>query len=273
MPASSATPDTSSHARGLVCWPYEGGRTPRTVLLEVRPRERPDDGPVTWLLVEREESCLKPPAQSASIRLTYQIIGARTGNRVVGSFSAYYERGSDGSADRISLTSGTVFLDPPNLCGQHVGTYLMNQIVLWAKRWPTAIVAPIKLLSGQADPENKARRNRFYEQFGLVFDYTDQDEKEGQSRPMPAGMLTQVETWSANIREHNVADYLDKAIQTARNFADCEQRLSALATEYTSAGAHPLQWALHVVWCRHGRQAIGVLFILVSLVLVWLKSA
>ena len=53
----------------------------------------------------------------------------------------------------------------------------------------------------------KSRRNWFYEQFGLVFDYTDPEHREGRSRPMLAGALVKVETWKQNITEHRMLDY------------------------------------------------------------------
>ncbi|MBN0147646.1 hypothetical protein JTL51_32530, partial [Pseudomonas aeruginosa] len=107
-----------------------------------------------------------------------------------------------------SMSKGAVFLDLPGLDGQRIGTYLMNEIVQWVQQWPEANVNGIELLAGQAHGDNKARRNWFYEQFGLVFDYTDPEHREGRSRPMLAGALVKVETWRQNITEHRMLDYL-----------------------------------------------------------------
>lgn len=47
-----------------------------------------------------------------------------------------------------SLTEGIVVIDPPFLNGHGLGTYLMNEIIRWAKRWPNANVNTINLLEG-----------------------------------------------------------------------------------------------------------------------------
>lgn len=54
----------------------------------------------------------------------------------------------------------------------------MNEIVEWVQHWPEESVDGIKLLARQAKDDNKARRNWFYEQFGLVFDYIDPEQCE-----------------------------------------------------------------------------------------------
>ncbi|MNK06936.1 hypothetical protein D3C87_248390 [compost metagenome] len=43
------------------------------------------------------------------------------------------------------------------------------------------------LVSDAADPQNRLRRNRFYEGFGLEFDFTDKDKSAGVSRSILAG--------------------------------------------------------------------------------------
>ncbi len=69
-----------------------------------------------------------------------------------------------------ALSEGAIFLNlPTKFEGQHIGTYMLNEIVLLAKQWQGAKVDSIKLISGQAHGDNKERRNRFYEQFGLEF--------------------------------------------------------------------------------------------------------
>ena len=61
-----------------------------------------------------------------------------------------------------------------------LGIYLMNEIVGWAKQWPDTPVREVTLLASDAgDPQNRLRRNRFYEGFGLEFDFTDKDKSAG----------------------------------------------------------------------------------------------
>lgn len=185
-------------------------------MLEVRGREGPDGPPIAWVFVEREETSksYEGVVYEASIRLNFEIIqpthSFREGGK--GYFTGSYSK-SYGGQPYVSLTSGVmqsgaVFLDLPGLEGNRIGTYLMNQIVLWTKQWPDASVNPIKLISSQARGENKQRRNRFYEQFGIEFDYSSSAQEEGVSRVMLAASLVEVDAWKANIAELNVRDYV-----------------------------------------------------------------
>lgn len=74
------------------------------------------------------------------------------------------------------------------------------------------MVNRVELLAGQAGDDNKARRSWFYEQFGLIFDYTDPEHREGISRPMPVGGLSKMETWKQNILEHRMLEYLTRVL-------------------------------------------------------------
>ncbi len=251
---------------------------PPIYVLEVRERDKLDSDPIAWFFVERQETYRKGDPDNtvyeASITLHYEQIlpkNANNGNNT-GHFSAGYRRGYSNNPI-ISLTypsppsKGAVFLDcAPK--GQRIGTYLMNQIVEWAKQWPEATICPISLQAGQATIDNKARRNRFYEQFGLTFDYTDIEQKEGQSRPMPASALTPVATWQENIREQNVPDYLGELLyirdrmliqledrdRSAMNWRDCIKQ----------AEAKPIRWALRQTW----RRLLPVLILIGALLLL-----
>lgn len=238
---------------------------PRIYVLEIRARLTPEQPPVAWLYVERTETYRRDPRDNqifeASIRLSFERIlptGARRGQNSA-YFSGSYSRGWSGATPCVSLTSestskGAVFLDLPGLEGNRIGTYLLNEIVTWVRQWPDAEVRPIELVSGQAGPENKERRNRFYEQFGLVFDYADEGTKaEGLSRVMPAANLTPVTTWADNIRELDVRKYVGDLLQLSEHQEREARRLEG-ALEY-SAGAlraaemRPLRWAMR----RHGQ--------------------
>ena len=136
------------------------------------------------------------------------------------------------------MSKGAVFLDLPGLDGQRIGTYLMNEIVQCVQQWPEATVNGIELLAGQAHGDNKARRNWFYEQFGLVFDYTDPEHREGRSRPMLAGALVKVETWKQNITEHRMLDYL-AAVLYAEERATSELQCVFHPNTTTHSGPNP----------------------------------
>lgn len=157
----------------------------------------------------------------------------------------------------------------PGLEGHRIGTYLMNEIVRWVLCWPEAIVNPVELVSWQADDENKERRNKFYEQFGLIFDYADQGRQAGLSRPMPAKMLTPVETWKQNITEHRMLDY-PSAMLYAEERASFELacRTSALddvICERGRAEAKPVRWVLKRCYRRYVGFFVCAIILAVSL--------
>lgn len=240
---------------------WRNGETikPRIYVLEVRNKDRPDDKAMAWLYVEREETYEYDPQDNtvykASIRLSYERVGSKRSLQKpsAGYFAASYSRISN----RVSLTNGAVFLDLHGLYGQRIGTYLMNEIIQWAKQWPTASVKSIELFVGQADEENKERRNWFYEQFGLVFDYTDPEHCAGKSRPILVEALVNVETWKQNITELQMTDYQADVLQAKekalKDLQDSENHRATLLAERDQAEAHPLRWAFSQLSsrCKH----------------------
>jgi GNAT superfamily N-acetyltransferase len=256
---------------------------PRVYVLEIRDRDKHDRGPIAWLFVERVETCRKDERDGsvyeASIRLSYERIAPKLARDASGKghFSGSYSR-AFGDGPAVSLTSatttrGTVFLDLPHLDGQRIGTYLMNEIVTWVRQWPDARVRAVELLPGQAGDDNKARRNRFYEQFGLVFDYRDREQREGLSRPMLAAALTPVETWKQNIRERDARQYLGEVLserdRLGSDLAQRERAVRSLVDEIRRAEAHPVRWALRQVWWRWAPIAGQVVMLLIVVALVW----
>lgn len=258
---------------------------PRIQVLEIRDRDKPDSPPIAWLLVEREEVYRRDPRDDsiyeASIRLYYECILPKSAHhsRTKGRFDGSYSKGFNAQSS-VSLTSassgrGAVFLDLPGLQGQRIGTYLMNEIVTWAKRWPDAMVNRVQLLAGQANDENKDRRNWFYEQFGLVFDYTDSEHREGRSRQIPAAALRSIDTWKANIRERRIQDYLADVLfakeRASLELADRERAVKSLLNDRKEAEAKPVRWALRMLWWRYAGAMIGGAFMAGLAALAWLK--
>ncbi|WGS50112.1 hypothetical protein LFL96_00965 [Paraburkholderia sp. D15] len=265
-------------------WKDSGRTKPRIYVLEIRDCEKLGSELVAWLLIERQENYRRDAYDDsiceASIRLSYQRVLPKYSRHAdsKGYFSGGYSRGfGDGSV--ISLTSestakGAVFLDLPGLKGHRIGTYLMNEIVTWAKQWADARVLSVELLAGQADEENKSRRNRFYEQFGLVFDYRDPDRREGLSKPMLAAELIKVDTWKQNICERDVREYLGEVLyERERDGFELLQRGRAnkdLLDEIKRAEARPMRWALRRLLWRF-IPSFGQVAILLGLVaVVWL---
>lgn len=235
---------------------------PRICIVEVRDQNKLEGKPIAWLIVERQEFYRRDERDKsiyeASIRLSYERIGPTYYNGMTarGYFSGGYSRGFTGNP-LVSLTSesignGAVFLDLPGLEGRRIGTYLMNEIVQWAKQWPDAIVHSVELGELQASPENKGRRNRFYERFGLVFDYRDAEHKQGRSRPILVAQLTSVETWKANLRELNVRDYISEVLaeneQMKLNLTRLQRAVDGLSNDIKRAEARPIKWFLRQLW-------------------------
>lgn len=266
-------------------WQGDKRIKPRIYVLEVRAREQPNSSPIAYLLIERQEvqrlDERNGSIAEASIRISYERVEPKSGYRASGKgyFSGGYSRGFSG-APTVSLTSettskGAVFLDPPDLQGHRVGTYLMNEIVTWVRQWPGATVRSVELLEGQSHAENKARRNRFYEQFGLVFDYRDPDHREGLSRPMRAEALTPVETWKANMRELDVREFIGEVLYDHGRMKQLvEQRergIESLTARLRRAESKPLRWALRQTWRRYAHVVFATAILGGLAALAWFK--
>ncbi|MGF6722837.1 hypothetical protein P3T43_002188 [Paraburkholderia sp. GAS41] len=189
----------------------------QTVALQVRPKEAPSKEPLAVLIVqlkERDPYAERGGSEDRELSLSYGVVveGTYSGTySKKGKFKASYHSG----LRTASLTSHVLYqaalnLDLPGLEGNRIGTYLMNAVVLWVKRFPpdTAVNA-ITLLPGQATADNKERRNRFYEQFDIKFDYQLPERREtGKSLPMSVQDLKPVATWSENIVELDITEYV-----------------------------------------------------------------
>ncbi|MBC7951632.1 MAG: hypothetical protein H7Z12_07425 [Rhodospirillaceae bacterium] len=226
---------------------------PRINILEIRAKETPDNPPIAWLIVERIE---ENTPDNSRITMHYERFSTtayqreRHSGTFYGSYSRYH--------NAVSLTSpsgssGAVFLDLQGLEGQRIGTYLMNEIVTWAKRWPGARVNPISLLSHQAF--NKERRNRFYEKFNIRFNYTDPTHNEGTSLPMFVEDLATVDNWKENITELGIREYIHGFICREYDLK-CEnrqidRRIDSLKSELDSARSSPVFWAIKTLWNKY----------------------
>ena len=264
---------------------WESGRrvNPRIQVLEVKSREHPDGEPVAWVLIERQESYRYDPEDGsvieASIRFFYERIHLQYAHRSKdkGDFGGCYSKHSNS----VSLTSpstgttGFVILDLQGLEGHRIGTYLMNEIVSWAQRWPTAIVNSVSLLVGQSGGDNKNRRNNFYENFGLTFDYSDPEHKEGRSLPVLVSKLKQRETWKQNIAEIRMLDFLGKVLRDEQRATSellfRDRAIQDLNKERKEAVAKPIRWALRTTWLWQRERVVGSIFAAALLTVAWFK--
>ena len=232
---------------------------PRILILVVKDRLKQLDEPFLYIAVERIEKCDEP---LSSLVLKYHVIDRHdTSFSSGGFFSANY----CALSNRISLTGGAVFLDPPYIQGQRVGTYLMNEVISWARQWPAAMISPISLSESQANPENKDRRNRFYEQFGIEFDYADPECLAGLSRSMPAGDLVNVSTWTENIEEVAVPRFLSQLIddnhQRSMDIRALKGANGDLRVEIDRAEASPWLWAASFWFRKHFGRLIVIIML------------
>lgn len=261
--------------------PWRGGNT---LVLEVRDKDRPESDVLGWLLVQKTETYIKDrddgKTAEGSIRLSFERILPKYSHQAgKGAFCASYSRRSNS----VSLTSssinsdGGVFLDLPGLYGQRVGTYLMNEIVHWVQQWPEANVNTVKLIAGQGQGNNKARRNWFYEQFDLVFDFDDAEHSAGRSRPILAGALNTVETWRKNLVEHQLIDYLASVLYAERSTAvELDARTRAcreLLVEQRQAMDSPVRWAIKQLYFRYAKAVFSGMFLAVVVGLIWVRMS
>jgi GNAT superfamily N-acetyltransferase len=251
-------------------------------ILKVFDKSKVGEQPICTLLVERKVAVEKDGERilSARLKLDYRCITARYSTAMSwhGCFSAHYAAGFDGQP-RISLVSsifsdGAFYVDPEELRGHGVGTFFMNEIVEWAKQWPDAIVCPIKLLAAQADAKNKSRRNRFYEQFGLIIDFTDPDQLAGATRQMPTSALNLVEV-KDNIQMHSVQGWMGEALTHERDMlfetTRREKVISELRQELDEAQSKPFAWAIRTWWWKHAPNVYSYFFVAGFGLLLWFK--
>lgn len=248
---------------------------PRILVLEVMDRLGKTKDPVVHIAVERDDSIEKDPSGTvtrARLTLNYRVIDedGNAGESQGGSFCGSYCSTSQSiSLTSLNLMSGAVFLDPPYIQGHRVGTYLMNEIVAWAKQWPLARVNSIILNASQADKDNKLRRNRFYEQFNLTFEYTDDNREAGSSLTIPASELMTVTTWGENIREWPVHQFIGHLLlqrrQVELNQWSLRRAFDDLLAETRRAEKSPLWWGIKQ-WCTSHVQGVvwGVIAVAIA---------
>ena len=259
-------------------WRHGQSIKPAILVLEIKDKELLEAAALGWIVVEREEVYQRDISgriKEASIRLSYQRLTDKFSSASgEGRFSGGYSRHFNAvSLTSSSMSKGAVFLDLSGLDGQRIGTYLMNEIVQWAKQWPEAEVNSVELLASQAYGINKARRNRFYEKFGLVFDYTDEDHRAGCSQSMLVEALVTVDDWRKNIVEHRVLDYLVATLsakELATSALEARERANKwLVAERNSAQARPLRWAMKHLYHRYSGELLAILFIMLMVGVVW----
>lgn len=243
-------------------------------ILIVRSRLDPSGRVVTKLLINLNETRkygADGEVEKAHLRICYRVIGAALsgGRAQTYEFPACYVR-SCGEGGRICLTGsspfqGAVFLEPDGLQGNRVGSFIMNKIVKWATNWPDAEINQIKLFAHQGRGENKLRRNRFYEQFGIRFDYKDNTHAEGIARPMQARSLTPWTQLPDNLSVMKLDEFLDEQeeclLKTQLDQRAHQRQIENLYSETTHAFDHPVWFATKTIWAKHNHLIVGAFII------------
>ena len=138
----------------------------------------------------------------------------------------------------VSFSDGFVVVDPEWMRGLHVGTYVFDLLVTWAKEnYGDYRVCPIKLFIHQGrENDERDHRNRFYERFGFRFVFDDAEKRSGISEPeLSINELSNVDSWKKNISLLDEADYLR---DLAHRFRLCEcEKASTLANANYVASA------------------------------------
>lgn len=252
---------------------------PAIYALEVRRPQEPSGGVTAIVLIERTSRFRRDDQGQmfdASVCLSYMCLEPRFG-RVMGKgkLSASYAGQHFGLGAMVCLTNesigkGAVFFDPIELRGHRIGSYLMNELVAWCSQWPEAGVFPIELLEGQAHPENKERRNRFYEQFGIRFKYTDASRSEGMSEPIQVRDLIPLKGLPDNLRELGIQDTLSGLLTQIEHLqmdvAGKTRGIESLERRLQTIQAHPIRWALDLAWAINSRSVYSLLVLLAAFI-------
>ena len=132
-------------------------------------KEKPvSDRPEHIVLIQCSEKRLcHPDGKPFQVDIQIKIVSL-IGRCPAAIFGATYRCGLNEEGS-VRLSNGFITI-PCELQGRRIGTWVMDEIVSWAKQWPNARVEPIRLQKAQATDDNKHRRNRFYNQFGFQFD-------------------------------------------------------------------------------------------------------
>jgi hypothetical protein len=215
----------------------------------------------------------------ATITISYKVLhGSQKGT---GSFHGCVERQAH-PHPRASLShetpssGGFITVTPECLQGNGIGTYMQGLVVAFVKRYPEAVIQPIKLSSEQAYGENTARRYRFYKSFGLKFHDEIMDLESGRSIPMPASELLVPETWKATITEMTIAEYVCKAQRDLSVLTNSVENLTGQLNHsrqlLAAAKKSPITWGAKTFFGNHA-SIFGFIFLLGLSGCIWAAFA
>jgi GNAT superfamily N-acetyltransferase len=202
-----------------------------------------------------------PRLESASIELAAFLVSDDSRPLVITRMGGSYRHGLPAE---YTLTGGNMVVVEAYR-GLHIGTYLQNEVVRWAlKIGLPGRIKPIKVASDDALTEaERDRRNRFYMQFGIRFQWTpDTPLACSGGNSLHTLMLSDVHT--VDVIEGVAASPVEAALSHyVRRASRAEQQLAE------SRERHRTQREVHDVERRHWRviASIGAGAALVALVL------
>jgi hypothetical protein len=130
----------------------------------------------------------------------------------------------------------------------------MDRIVEWLQEnCPKAEVIPVKLEIGQATDDKKDRRNKFWENFGLIFEWQNSvTRKVGVSKRMKVDQLIRCKkNWERNIEEIQLLDYLDDLNQKMWNLSNdlnmMKPKYIEMENELRFARRYPLRFFMKTI--------------------------
>lgn len=235
---------------------------PTSVVLKVLPRiSLENDLAPVYLLVESRETYTHDSQgvlKDASICVScQQIKPLQYGKKYPKThFHGGYSSSQQGlvslTANTLS-TGGFVVIEDNEIKGNRVGTYLMSEIVKWAKQWPNADVRSVTLGTGQAQAENLERRNKLYEKLNLKFVYDDLNHKKsGCSQKILASQLTIIDSWKNNISLISVPEYFKSLILEGQTKDDklleLSERCSKQTEKIMTARKQPFLTAIKILF-------------------------
>lgn len=123
---------------------------------------------------------------------------------------------------------------------------------LWVGNGRSSRTVSLSPVDGSS--ENKDRRNRFYEQFGLQFNYSDPDLRGGVSQPMPASDLQPVDALKDYVQILTVSDFIGARLRETerlqRTTATQLLGINQLQSVVDEARKKPLRWAARQLCAR-----------------------
>lgn len=187
-------------------------------------RLRKPDGNISWLLFsERRRTVSDNSLGGEVMRETVEIrVDAidPIDRKKLGNAPIMKMRGDvNGFTRTVNFSDGYIVVEDP-WKGMHIGTYMMNCLVAWAReRYQFFRPVGISLTRFQAQTEEKKKwRNRFYERFGFRFVWTDDEEKEGFLDPeLRVSDLSPVESWQTYIEIFSVSEAMHEVLEEARH--------------------------------------------------------